>query len=42
MVELISHWGDDMMIANCARVSYQKEASNYTEEQNVKLIKYSV
>jgi thymidylate synthase (FAD) len=42
MVELISHWGDDMMIANCARVSYQKEASNYTEEQNVKLIKYLV
>jgi thymidylate synthase (FAD) len=39
-VELLSHWGDDTMIANVARVSYGKDASNYTEEQNAKLIKY--
>lgn len=40
MVELLSHFGDDLMVANVARVSYLKEASNYTEEQNEKLIKY--
>lgn len=39
-VELLSHWGDDTMIANVARVSYGKDASNYSEEQNAKLIKY--
>lgn len=39
-VELISHYGDDVMIANVARVSYGKESSNYTEEQNSKLINY--
>lgn len=41
-VELLSHWGDDNMIVNCARVSYNKESSNYTEEQNSKLIKYLI
>jgi thymidylate synthase (FAD) len=41
-VELISHYGDDVMIANVARVSYGKDASNYTEEQNGKLINYLV
>lgn len=41
-VELISSWGDDNTICNAARVSYNKEASNYTEEQNVKLIKYLI
>jgi thymidylate synthase (FAD) len=40
MVELLSHFGDDEMIANVARVSYAKEASQYTEEQNTKLLKY--
>jgi len=40
MVELLSHWGDDKMVANCARVSYAKLADNYTEEQNAKLINY--
>jgi thymidylate synthase (FAD) len=40
MVELLSHFGDDTMIANVARVSYAKEASQYTEEQNTKLLKY--
>jgi thymidylate synthase (FAD) len=39
-VELLSHWGNDNMIADVARVSYGKEASNYTEEQNAKLISY--
>lgn len=39
-VEVLSCFGTDEMIANVARVSYQKEASNYTEEQNNKLIKY--
>jgi len=41
-VELISHYGDDVMITNVARVSYGKDASNYTEEQNGKLINYLV
>lgn len=39
-VELLSHFGDDLMIANVARVSYAKEASGFTEEQNAKLLKY--
>jgi thymidylate synthase (FAD) len=39
-IELLSHFGDDTMIANCARVSYDKEAINYTEEQNAKLINF--
>jgi len=39
-IELLSHFGDDTMVANVARVSYAKEASNYTEEQNAKLINY--
>lgn len=39
-VELLNIMGDDTMVANAARVSYQKEASNYTEEQNKKLLKY--
>jgi thymidylate synthase (FAD) len=40
MVELLYVFGDDLMVANCARVSYAKEASNYTEEQNAKLINF--
>lgn len=42
MVELLSHFGDDIMIANVARVSYGKDSFNYTEEQNGKLINYLV
>lgn len=42
MVELLSHYGDDVMIANVARVSYGKDASNYTEQQNGRLINYLV
>lgn len=41
-VELLSHYGNDVMITNVARVSYGKESSNYTEEQNEKLINYLV
>jgi len=41
-VELINNFGDDIMVCNCARVSFNKNASNYTEAQNEKLIKYLV
>lgn len=40
--ELISHFGSDGMVVTVARVSYGKEASNYTDEQNDKLINYLV
>lgn len=39
-VELIDHFGSDKMIVDIARVSYDKKAENYTDEQNKKLIKY--
>lgn len=39
-IELISYFGNDKMICDVARVSYNKEASNYSLEQNVKLINY--
>lgn len=39
-VELVDVFGNDEMVANCARVSYQKEASNYSDEQNEKLINF--
>jgi thymidylate synthase (FAD) len=39
-VELLSHFGNDTMVVQVARVSFAKEASNYTEEQNAKLINY--
>jgi thymidylate synthase (FAD) len=39
-VELLEIFGNDDMVTNAARVSYGKEASNYTVEQNGKLIKY--
>jgi len=42
MVELIDYFGDDNMVVNAARVSFNKEASNYTEEQNAKLIAYLI
>jgi thymidylate synthase (FAD) len=42
MVELLEVFGNDTMCCNAARVSYNKEASNYTDEQNAKLIKYLV
>jgi thymidylate synthase (FAD) len=39
-VELLSIFGNDSMVVDTARVSYSKEASNYTEEQNEKLINF--
>lgn len=41
-VELLQSFGGDENHVNVARVSYGKESSNYTEEQNVKLLKYLV
>lgn len=41
-VELIGWYGGDINHVNVARVSYGKEASNYTEEQNAKLLNYLV
>jgi thymidylate synthase (FAD) len=39
-VELISIFGNDEMVVDCARVSYQKESANYSLEQNEKLINF--
>ena len=39
-VELLSTWGDDNTVCDVARVSYNKQASNYTESQNEKLINF--
>jgi len=39
-VELVNHFGSDSMIVDVARVSYDKKAENYSDEQNAKLIKY--
>lgn len=41
-VELMNFFGGDINHANVARVSYAKDALNFTEEQNAKLIKYLV
>lgn len=41
MVELLSHFGDDLMVVNAARVSYGKEVSEFTD-RDAKLIKYLV
>lgn len=38
--EYISHMGNDMTVCDAARVSFAKEASNFSEEQNKKLIIY--
>lgn len=40
--ELLRIFGSDEIIVDVARVSYGKEASNYTNEQNDKLINYLV
>mgnify|MGYP003412641550 CR=1 FL=1 len=42
VVELIDFFGGDFNHCQVARVSYAKDASNFTEEQNAKLIKYLV
>lgn len=40
-VENISHWeNNDDIVVNCARISFAKDASQFTPEQNAKLIKY--
>lgn len=41
-VELLDFFGGDNNHVNVARVSYGKEASNYTEEKNIRLLKYLV
>jgi thymidylate synthase (FAD) len=38
--EYICHMGSDDFICDAARVSFDKQASQYTEGQNAKLIKY--
>lgn len=39
-VELLRYMGDDNAVCDAARVSFDKLASSYTQEQNEKLIKY--
>ena len=39
-VELLETFGNDNMVANTARVSYLKDADNYAQEANDKLLKY--
>jgi thymidylate synthase (FAD) len=39
-VELLDSMGSDNAVADAARVSFHKEASNYTDEQNQRLISY--
>jgi thymidylate synthase (FAD) len=39
-VELLEIFGNDEMVVNAARVSYGKEASNYTSGENKSLINY--
>ena len=39
-VELLSYYGGDQMVVDCARVSYNKIASTYSHEANAKLIKF--
>ncbi len=38
--EYVDHMGSDLSVVNAARVSFAKEASNYTDEQNEKLIQF--
>jgi thymidylate synthase (FAD) len=39
-VFLLEWMGNDDSIVNAARVSFDKEAANYTEEQNISLLEY--
>lgn len=39
-VEHIDHMGNDDSVVNAARVSFAKQADQYTEAQNARLIKY--
>lgn len=38
--EYISHMGNDLTVCDAARVSFAKEASNFSPEQNTKLLGY--
>ena len=40
LVEMLGHFGSDDTVANAARVSFHKDATNYSKEQNDKLITY--
>ena len=37
---LLEYMGDDMTVADAARVSFDKRAGDFSPEQNIKLIKY--
>lgn len=39
-VEYVNHMGDDSSVCDSARVSFAKQANNFTQEQNTKLINY--
>lgn len=39
-VVYVAHMGDDNSIVNAARVSFNKDATHFTPEQNAKLIRY--
>lgn len=39
-VELLDVWGNDNLVCDCARVSFNKESANYSSEQNEKLINF--
>lgn len=39
-VTYIDHMGSDSSVVNAARVSFAKQAEEYTKEQNTKLISY--
>ncbi len=39
-IELLEIFGNDEMVVNAARVSFGKEASNYSEQENKNLINY--
>jgi thymidylate synthase (FAD) len=41
-IELISVYGNDATVCDSARVSFDKKASNYSDEQNNRLINYLV
>jgi thymidylate synthase (FAD) len=41
-IELISVYGNDATVCDAARVSFDKKASNYSDEQNSRLINYLV
>ncbi len=40
LVEYVNHMGDDNMVVDAARVSFNKTSDNYTDRQNARLIKF--